>query len=169
MKVFLCVLSICPSVHVTVKEYFTLSYRALPKDDASESRHEIHDYDGDLHLCHVNPVKKEQEREGLLWVNGFRSRTISVLLNVWLTGQSGASRTRRSASVRRRTWTSRWNRRRTSSSGIFQSHMKCMFPRQQRLQEEQHKENRYWMTEPLPDLLIRFSWFLIDRKARGEK
>lgn len=58
MKVFLSVYSICRFVHVTVQKHFFLSYRGLPKAHASKSRHQIHDHDGDLHLCDVNSVQK---------------------------------------------------------------------------------------------------------------
>lgn len=51
----LCVQS--SSIDVTVQNAL-FCYRGLPKAHSSESRHHIHDNDGDLHLCHVDPVKK---------------------------------------------------------------------------------------------------------------
>lgn len=54
-----------------------------------------------------------------------------------LTGRSALSRTRRSATGRRRTWTSPQNRRRTSSWGTGLFHRKYMSPRQQRLKAEE--------------------------------
>lgn len=36
-------------------------YRGVPQAHASESRHQIHDHDGNLHLSDINPVKRATE------------------------------------------------------------------------------------------------------------
>lgn len=74
---------------------------------------------------------------------------------VQLTGRSAWSRRHRSATGRRRTWTSPQNRRRTSNPGTGQFRRKCRFPRQQRLTAE--KRDRCW----------EMSW-LFTSKAMGD-
>lgn len=43
--------------YVWTKPIF-LKYRAVPETHASKGRHQVHDHDGNLHLCDVNPVDK---------------------------------------------------------------------------------------------------------------
>lgn len=106
-------------------------YRALPQAHSSKRWYQVYDDDGDLHLRHVNPAKTPYVRGGAEQVN-LKTQTKAVL-----TGQSALSRTRRSATGRRRTWTSPQNHRRTSSSGTGLFHRKYTFPRQQRLKAEE--------------------------------
>lgn len=46
-------------------KYTIIRYRSVPEAHATKSRHEIHDHDGNLHLCDINPVKKVTENSAI--------------------------------------------------------------------------------------------------------
>lgn len=63
------------------KKYIILSYRAFPEAHTAKRRHQIHDYDGELHLCDVNPVWKQQRKSKIINLsdnNGNKSICIIV-------------------------------------------------------------------------------------------
>ena len=119
------------------------SYPVVPKAHSTKSWHQIHDNDGNLDLCNINPAwgqwkilkrkiqtscKKAMRKCKLLWMEHIKRRLITQL-----TSQNGEFQKHRSATGHRRTWTSQRNRRRTSSLDTFLSHRIYMFPRQQTL------------------------------------